>query len=283
MNTMNTLRIVFFLTFLVLSACSRQPTHQTTQSGAQPVAGQTAQPTPGQPAPPPASMPVAPVTGEAAPDGVAPSVAPQAQPAAPQPGPSPPAEPRNQTAQSQPAPPPAGSEPAPSVIRIPSGTVWRVRLEETLDTRRNRPGDRFSASLIQPIRVQGEVVVPRGTYCSGHLVESKPSGRLRGRARMSLSLDSFDLNGARYDLRASRVSRQSGRHKKRNLLLIGGGSGTGAAIGAAAGGPVGALIGAGAGGAAGTAGAVINGKKNVRLPVETTLAFFQRTPLPVKE
>jgi len=180
-------------------------------------------------------------------------------------------------------PAPAAPQPAPSVIWIPPGTVWRVRLEETLDTKRNRPGDGFSASLTQPIRVQGEVIVPRGTRCSGHLVESKPSGRLRGRAWMSLTLDSFDLGGMRYDLHVSRVSLHSGNHKKRNLVLIGGGSGVGTVIGAIAGGPVGAVVGAGAGGAAGTVGDAITGKKNVRLRVETTLAFFQRAPVPVEE
>jgi hypothetical protein len=67
----------------------------------------------------------------------------------------------------------------------------------------------------------------------------------------------------RYDLHASRVSRQSGRHKQRNLVPIGGGSGVGTTIGGVAGGPVGALIGAGARSAAGTVGA----------------AIYQRTPL----
>jgi hypothetical protein len=99
---------------------------------------------------------------------------------------------------------------------------------------------------------------------------------------MSLSLDSFDLHGRRYYLPASRVSCESGRHRRRNLVLIGGGAGVGKAIGAVAGGPVGALTGAGAGGAAGTVGAAITGKKNVRLPVETTLAFYQRTPVSVR-
>ena len=100
---------------------------------------------------------------------------------------------------------------------------------------------------------------------------------------MSLTLDSFDLGGMRYDLHVSRVSLHSGNHKKRNLVLIGGGSGVGTVIGAIAGGPVGAVVGAGAGGAAGTVGDAITGKKNVRLRVETTLAFFQRAPVPVEE
>jgi hypothetical protein len=269
---MHTMRVLLLVPLLLLSACgNRHPAQQTAQSGAQPQTGQAAQPAPAQPAPPPAAGP--------APVQSAPAVAQQAPSTASQPAPPPPAGPSRQAALPQPAPPPAYSQPAPSAIRIPSGTVWRVRLDETLDTRRNRPGDRFSATLIRPIRVNGAVVVPRGAYCSGHLVESKPSGRFRGRAPLSLTLDSFDLDGRRYHIRASHVMRESGGHKKRNLILIGGGSGLGTALGAIAGGPAGALIGAGVGGAAGTAGAAITGKKNVRLPVESAVAFSLRAPV----
>jgi hypothetical protein len=163
-----------------------------------------------------------------------------------------------------------------AAISIPAGTVFDVRLEETLDTQRNRAGDRFSATLRNPIVIDGQTVLARGTRCEGHLVEAKPSGRFKGRAVLSVSLDSFDLNGRSYAIRTTSVGRESGRHRKRNWILIGGGSGLGSALGAIAGGPAGALIGAGAGGAAGTAGAAITGKKNVRLPVETVLTFRLR-------
>jgi len=96
---------------------------------------------------------------------------------------------------------------------------------------------------------------------------------------MSLSLDSFELNGKKYEISTSHAARQSGSHKKRNLLAIGGGAAGGAAIGALAGGPTGALIGAGAGAGAGTAGAAFTGKKNVRIPAETPLSFQLRDPV----
>jgi hypothetical protein len=110
-------------------------------------------------------------------------------------------------------------------------------------------------------------------------MESKPSGRFKGHALMSLSLDSFDLNGRRHEIKTTHVGRESRGHKKRNWAFIGGGSGVGTAIGALAGGPAGALIGAGAGAGAGTAGAAITGKKNIRLPVETPLVFSLRAPV----
>ena len=164
---------------------------------------------------------------------------------------------------------------------LPAGTVLQVRLEETLDTKNNRSGDRFMATLDRPIFVDERVALPRGTRCSGHLVESAPSGRFKGRAVMILDLDSVHLKGRDYKIDTSNVSQTSARHRKRNFLLIGGGGGFGSAIGALAAGPAGALIGAGAGAAAGTTGAALTGKKNVHIPVETPLTFTLRSPVEI--
>ena len=268
---MKTLRICYYLApALLVTACgSRQTAQPMAQQGtapapqqaAQPITQQYAQPIPQQPVQPPptGSQPIA--TTQEKPAAVGSRLEYQRQ------------EPYEQ-AQS-----PVQTADRPerqTAISIPAGTLFDVRLEETLDTQRNRAGDRFSATLRNPIVIDGRTVLAGGTRCEGHLVEAKPSGRFKGRAVMSVSLDSFDLNGRRYTIRTTSVGRQSGRHRKRNWILIGGGSGLGSALGAIAGGPAGALIGAGAGGAAGTAGAAITGKKNVRLPVETVLTFQLR-------
>lgn len=176
---------------------------------------------------------------------------------------------------SRPSPTPSA---APSVT-IPAGTRIRVRLGESLDTRRSRPGTRFLAHLDSPIVSGDRVLVPAGTTFEGHVTEAKSSGRLKGHAYLGVTLDSFRLGGATYPIVTASDVRASKGHKKRNLVIIGGGSGGGAAIGAAAGGGVGAAIGAGAGAAAGLAGALITGKRNVTLPVETPLVFSLRQPV----
>ncbi|MBZ5592053.1 MAG: hypothetical protein LAP39_07445 [Acidobacteriia bacterium] len=167
---------------------------------------------------------------------------------------------------------------APAVT-VPVGTALHVRLDQALDTQHSRAGEAFSATLAEPIVVGAETVVPKGTEFRGHVTASGASGRLKGRAVLGVTLDSFDLKGQTYRIETSADSRASAGHKKRNGLLIGGGAGLGAALGAVAGGGAGALIGAGAGAAAGTAGAAATGKKNTGFPAETLLTFSLRAPV----
>ena len=164
-------------------------------------------------------------------------------------------------------------------VTLPEGTSFRVRLQETLGTRQNRAGDKFTAALDEPLVNGDRVVVPKGTTFSGHVITSRPSGRFKGRAVLALRLDSFELNGQTYQIQSNNSSRVSAGHKKHHLLWIGGGSGGGAAIGAIAAGGTGALIGAGAGAAAGTVGSAITGKRQVSLPAETALRFKLESPV----
>jgi hypothetical protein len=179
------------------------------------------------------------------------------------------------------APAPADTPVTRNATVIPSGTPLHVRLDSEVDTKRNRAGDSFSASLTEPLVVGGLAVLPGGTRFHGHLTASGSSGRLKGRAAIRLTLDSFEHAGRRYEIQTTSVDRVSASHKKRNALLIGGGTGLGAALGAIAGGPKGALIGAGAGAAAGTAGAAATGKRQVAVPSEALLRFTLRAPVEI--
>jgi hypothetical protein len=127
--------------------------------------------------------------------------------------------------------------------------------------------------------VEGETVLPIGTRFHGHVTASAASGRLQGRAVLALTLDGFRAQGRDYSLRTTSVERVGPAHKKRNALLIGGGTGLGAMLGAIAGGGKGAALGAVAGGGAGTVGAAATGKEQLILRAETPLTFTTRSPI----
>jgi hypothetical protein len=84
-------------------------------------------------------------------------------------------------------------------VVAPAGTVLRVRLDQTLETGRSRPGDRFSGTLDVPVMSGRTEVLPKGTRVEGHIETA--------RAALALTLDSFELEGQRYALSTNIVSR----------------------------------------------------------------------------
>ena len=169
----------------------------------------------------------------------------------------------------------------PSQATIPEGTPIDIRLIQTLSSVRSVGGDRFAASLDAPIVVGNAVVVPRGASVRGRVVYAKRSGRLKGPAILTLTLNSVEVGGQSYRIVTAHKIWRGKSHKKRNLAWIGGGGGAGSLVGLAAGGGVGAAIGAGVGAGGGTVTALVTGRKNIVLPSETRLRFVLRRPLTV--
>jgi len=172
------------------------------------------------------------------------------------------------------------SQPARPIV-LPAGTPLHVRIDRSLDTKRDPVGTPFAASVTEPVIHNGAIAVPQGAVCRGRVVQSKSSGKLKGRAVMTLALDSVEFQGHKYPIAAEGPVFASSNHKKHNLKWIGGGSAGGTAIGALAGGGVGALIGLGAGAVGGTAGAAFTGEKQVSVAAETPMVFQLQHPVQV--
>ena len=169
----------------------------------------------------------------------------------------------------------------PAPVTLPEQTPIHVTLNQTVSSNGNEAGDRFDATVNEPVVIDGKTALPEGAAVTGRVVDAHQSGHLRGRARLYLTLESVSVNGKTYDLRTANAGRTGTSHKKRNIVAIAGGGGGGALIGALAGGGKGALIGGPIGAGAGTAVAYFTGKKDIRFPAESHLTFRLAEPVTV--
>ncbi|HUB78775.1 MAG TPA: hypothetical protein VMB03_08275 [Bryobacteraceae bacterium] len=98
---------------------------------------------------------------------------------------------------------------------IPSGTELHVRINEALSTDRNEPGDAFTAALVAPVMVNGTVVLPVGTQFAGHVLANHEAGILKGRAKLVLGLESFQLAGHTFHVDLTAATYETGHKHKR--------------------------------------------------------------------
>lgn len=146
----------------------------------------------------------------------------------------------------------------------------------------SQPGQSFSATVTDPIVVDGVTVVRAGAPASGTVIDAKALGRFKGGAELAIRLDSIRAEGSTYPVATSTVERAEKGKGKRTAGFIGGGGGIGALIGGLAGGGKGALIGALAGAGAGTAGTAFTGNKEIVIPAETVLTFRLEQPVALR-
>ena len=180
---------------------------------------------------------------------------------------------------------------------IPVGTEIRATLDTPLSTKISKPGDRFTATVTQPVQGSSGVVIPTGTRVEGEVAEAEDGKTLpsvRGRGKLNLRFRDIVLpNGQTIPLVATLVSVnntsgkqtrkadnegqvQSGTQGKDVAKDVGIGAGVGTVAGLVFGGPLkGLAIGALAGG-----GYVLatNGK-DVNLPAETGMVIRLDQPL----
>lgn len=181
-----------------------------------------------------------------------------------------------------PAQPPAPQQPV-GPLSINSGTWITVRMNQALSTDRNQPGDAFTATLVQPLVVNGLVVARRGQTVGGRVVSSTKAGRVKGTSELGVELTELSLvDGQQIPLRTQLMERRGDTSVGTDAAAIGTTTGVGAAIGAAAAGGWGAGLGAIAGAVVSTTGVLVTrGRPTVIYP-ETVLTFRIEQPITIQ-
>jgi hypothetical protein len=144
---------------------------------------------------------------------------------------------------------------------------------DDVDSKVNETGQKFRATVDEPVMVGGEVLIPRGADAITRLAELKTPGKIAGGGEMTLALFSVTVNGQSVEVNAQEVTTTGESRKGESAKVIGGTAALGAIIGAIAGGGKGAAIGGVSGAGAGTAVQVLTQGTRVRIPSETRLTF----------
>ena len=176
------------------------------------------------------------------------------------------------------APPPP---PQPKRVEIPAGTSVRVQMIDGVDSSVNHAGEMFHASLVSPIVVDDQIVVPAGTDTYVKLVNARSAGHMTGQSTLALELVRMEFQGKSYALASNEYTQTGSSRGKRTAETVGGGAVLGTLLGAVIGGGKGAAIGAATGaGAGGVAEGVTKGQQ-VRIASETKLDFSLDQPVEV--
>ena len=171
---------------------------------------------------------------------------------------------------------------------IANGTRINATLNSNLTTRASQPGDRFTMTVTSPYQYRGAVI-------EGHVANADNSGRLSGRANMTVDFDSIrmadgrsyrfaglvdsvrSINGDTVSVNNEGTIRDTNQTTK-TATRAGIGAVIGAIIGAVAGGGQGAAIGATVGAGAGAGSVLIQGRDNIDLAQGSEFAITASAP-----
>ncbi|HWR15380.1 MAG TPA: hypothetical protein VN577_11150 [Terriglobales bacterium] len=142
---------------------------------------------------------------------------------------------------------------------LPVGTAIKMKLETTLASFTSKRGDRFGGRVVEPVRLNGKIVIPVGSAVEGDVAKAEESRRIRGTGTLDLLPRLVTLpDGKQYRLTAVVVDTSNrpavdvndeGEIKadgfdRTDKIETAAAAGVGAGIGVAAGGGKGMLIGA---------------------------------------
>ena len=156
-------------------------------------------------------------------------------------------------------------KPAVPVYTITAGTRLHARINETVNSKTARVGERFTATVTDPVYSStGALVIPNGSTLTGRVDTVQPARKGGKPGAIDFSFISLRLpngktrviNGTLTDLTSDDAksdaegTARGDKMKHRKMIFYGGGTAGGAILGAAIGGGKGALIGGllGAGG-----------------------------------
>jgi hypothetical protein len=162
-------------------------------------------------------------------------------------------------------------------VTVPVGTQFEVRMQEPLSSATAKVEQRFEATTLVDVEVDGRLAIPAGSIVRGFVSSVKPAGNVDRRGSLTLSFDEIRIGNRSSRLRASVVQALDPKMTE-DVSRIGAGAVVGGIVGGLIGGAKGALLGVLVGGG-GTIAATEG--SDVKLPLGTVLRIRVDQPLEV--
>ena len=126
---------------------------------------------------------------------------------------------------------------------IPTGMEIEARIQTRLNSGTTLVEDRFEATTLADLIINGRTVIPAGSVLRGVVTDVQPATRTNRTGRMTLSFDQMTVGGRAYPIRGTVTQAIQGEGIRGDAGRIGAGAGAGAIIGGLLGGVRGALLG----------------------------------------
>ena len=182
---------------------------------------------------------------------------------------------------------PGWNDPVTGNFYIPNGTRLTAVLRNRIATNVSQAGDRFTMEVTSPNQYSGAII-------TGRIAEAEGSGRVSGRANLTMEFDSIQYRGRTYSFAgiidsareadgdtiniSNEGTVRDGNQTTRTVTRAGIGAALGAIIGAIASGGDGAAIGAAIGAGAGAGTVLIQGRDNLQLEAGTQFMITATGP-----
>ena len=127
----------------------------------------------------------------------------------------------------------------PVSFTIPTGTRLDLTINDELSSRKNKPGDTFTAKVFSAVRdASGAIVIDEGSTVNGSIVAVKPAPNRRTPGTLTIALSTVEVDGKTFPIRATIDSVQREYRKQ----PVNAGDAAKVGVGAAAGAVVGQVI-----------------------------------------
>ena len=79
-------------------------------------------------------------------------------------------------------------------LTVPSGTRFKTRLETPISSKLSEVGDTIIVTLLEPMAIDAQHVLPRGTEMTGKVTFVKRAGKVKGRAEVYALINELTTN-----------------------------------------------------------------------------------------